>query len=126
MVHNSKFLELLESNRVFLTEDKFVKGDEKSELPPVGDFEEPEDAPVDQEQPDIDDGSGEEEVTDPRSVKQWVGREKNVLELAMILYTSYEGNMSITRDMQRLWDSGRFGDIYSQLSQLDRLNNIPG
>ena len=122
MVHNSKFLELLESNRVFLTEDSFVKGNEKSELPPVGDFEEPEDAPVDQEQPDVDGDSGEEEVTDPRSAKPWDGRELIVLELAMKLFVTYEDDMSKKRDMHRLWDSKRFGDVYSQLTQLDRLN----
>ncbi len=122
MVHNSKFLELLESKRVFLTEDSFVKGGEKSELPRVGDFEEPEDAPVDQEQPDVDGDSGEEEVADPRSAKPWDGRELIVLELAMKLFVSYEDDISKKQDMQRLWDSKRFGDVYSQLTQLDRLN----
>jgi hypothetical protein len=125
MAPHSKFLELLENNRVFLTEANFVKGGEKSELPPVGDFEEPEDSPVDQEQPDIDDGGSEDEVTDQYSnIIPWVGRDKDLLELSMKLYISYEGSPEKTRDIRRLWASNNYDQLYARLSQLDIVNDI--
>jgi hypothetical protein len=126
VAHNSKFLELLESNRAFLTEDKFVKGSEKSELPPVGDFEEPEDVPVDQEQPDVPDVPDVPDGGEDGGGLLWTSNEKNLLELAMKIYISYEDSPDIKFELDDLWKSGKYEDIQSRLSQLDRVNEIPG
>lgn len=127
MVPHSKFLELLESNRQFLTEGNFVKGSEKSELPPTGDYEEPEGEPVEEpvDQP-VDQPESEEPkaATDPYSVP-WDGREINVLHLAVKLFTNYEqDDLSKINEIQSLWDSKNYGKLYDQLTRLDELSPV--
>lgn len=123
MAPHSKFLELLESNRQFLTEGNFVKGSEKSELPPTGDYEEPEGEPV-EEPVDQPESEEPEAATDPSSVQAWDGRELIVLELALRLFTNYEQDLSKKQEIQRLWDSKNYGEVYNQLTQLDQLNPV--
>jgi hypothetical protein len=130
MAPHSKFLELLEGNRQYLTEAKFVKGSEGSQLPPSGDEEEPETpeeepTPSGEELPNAGgENSEEQDQNDPASVKRWDGRELVVLEIAKKLYDVLEKDMDKKKEIQRLWDSGKYGNVYNQLAQLDIINPV--
>ena len=79
MAVRSKFLDILNENAKFIKEGKFVKGDEDSELPPMGDEEEVPEEPQGGEEEPQQEPEEQPEIQAPEST--FTDREQDILNV---------------------------------------------
>lgn len=121
MAPHSKFLELLEGNRQYLTEAKFVKGSEGSQLPPSGEEEEPETpeeepTPSGEELPDDGGQEGQEGQEGQLPATAFTDKEQDILNVALQLYRANPDNpIEYKNDFSNMYDQGKYEQLLGRL-----------
>lgn len=115
MAPRSKFLDILNENAKFIKEGKFVKGDEDSELPPMGDEEdvpeEPQGGEEEQPQPQPEE---EPEVQAPETT--FTDREQDILNVAVQIYRANpENTLDTKHEFGNLFEQGRYEELLGRL-----------
>lgn len=116
MEANSKFIELLEkqkTNLSYIKEDKFVRGNENSELPDE-DEEEDIDIPDDDNIEQQDTETQEEPEQQPPTV--FSDREQDILRVALELYRSNDQySIESKNEFSNLYESGDYEALLGRL-----------
>lgn len=124
MARHSKFLEILNDNRSYLTESKFVKGDEDSELPLIGgeDDEIPEEP---QEQPQGDQETPEEEQPIQEPQTNFTDREQDILNVALRIYRGDDQrSIESKNEFSEMFKQGKYEELLSRFIAIaDDLND---
>lgn len=112
----SKFLDILNENAKFLKEGKFVKGNEKSELPPTGGDEdipdEPQGGDEDQLHPQPDDQPQEPQAPETA----FTDREQDILNVAVQIYRQNRDNpVSYKNEFSTMLERGQYEELLGRL-----------
>jgi hypothetical protein len=117
MAPRSKFLDILNENAKFIKEGKFVKGDEDSELPPMGDEEDVPEEPQggEEEQPQPQPQPEEEpEVQAPETT--FTDREQDILNVAVQIYRQNDQNpIEYKNDFSNMLEKGQYEQLLGRL-----------
>ena len=116
MARHSKFIDILNENKKFIKEGKFVKGDEDSELPPTGG--EDEDVP---EEPQGQPEGGEEQQQAPEEQPEqelatnFSDREQDILNVALQIYRANPDNSIETKnEFSSMYEEGQYEELLSR------------
>ena len=115
MAPRSKFLDILNENAKFIKEGKFVKGNEDSELPPMGDEEEdiPEEPQGGEEEPQQE-PEEQPEVQAPEST--FTDREQDILNVAVQIYRQNEqAPISYKNEFSNMLEKGQYEQLLGRL-----------
>lgn len=121
MALRSKFLDILEKNKL-IPESKFVKGREETELPPDVDEEEEidDEEEIDMDAPSVDPTEGETQdsgQTTPQPIAtEFTDREKDILNVAIQLYRNNPENpIEYKNDFSNMYREGRYEELLGRL-----------
>lgn len=111
MARHSKFIDILNENKKFIKEGRFVKGDEESELPPTGGEEDiPEDP---QEQPQDVETPETQPVQEPET--NFTDREQDILNVALQIYRANSDNSIETKnEFSTMYEEGQYEELLSR------------
>ena len=114
MEAHSKFDQALKEQRSFLTEGKFVKDVEKTELPPTGGEPEPEPTEGEPEQQQPEQPEQPEEPQAPQT--NFTDREQDILNVALHIYRSNQDNSIETKnEFSTMFDEGEYEGLLGRL-----------
>lgn len=108
-----KFLDILNEHAKFLKEGKFVKGNEKSELPPTGSEDEDiPDEPQGDEQP-----QPEEQPQEPQAPETtFTDREQDILNVAVQIYRANPENpIEYKNNFSDMLEKGQYEELLGRL-----------
>jgi hypothetical protein len=121
MALRSKFLDILEKNKL-IPESKFVKGREETKLPPDVDEEEEidDEEEIDMDAPSVDpsedETQGSEQATPQPIATEFTDREKDILNVAIQLYRNNPENpIEYKNDFSNMYQEGRYEELLGRL-----------
>jgi hypothetical protein len=116
----SKFIDLLNENLALFSEGRFVKGNEESELPPMGDEEEDQLPPEEtgEEQPEdteeLPPEGGEEQSEQDLTV--FTDREQDILNVALQIYRANpENSVQYKNEFSNMYEQGQYEELLGRL-----------
>jgi hypothetical protein len=120
----SKFIDLLNEHLALFSEGRFVKGNEESELPPMGDEEEdqlPPEETGEEEQPEGGEDqlppeeTGEEEQPE-QDLTVFTDREQDILNVALQIYRANpENSVQYKNEFSNMYEQGQYEELLGRL-----------